>query len=314
MDSEKLKEIRNNLALLPILRDRAEALRRKLREAEDDVRVLLQKYEKECMDVEQMKNNTLSAALMKWIGKYEGRLEKELQEIISAKLEYDKADIRMKELHVELNETEERICSLVSDQKSYETELKKREQILAGQMDNAVSEQYRSLEAEMESLERQIVEIKEAIRSGMRAKNTASSVLQHLDSAEGWATYDVWFKGGILTHMAKYGHIDQAESDFIRLSSQLKDFKKELSDIDIPEVHGMGGIDSTTRILDFWFDNIFTDLRVRNQIRDDSKQIWEVCGSIDRTIAKIEDRKSDVLRTLDELESQKKDLIISMGL
>jgi hypothetical protein len=312
MDNEKLKEIRNNVAFLPMLRERADTLRRKLHQAEEDVRELLQKYEKECMDVEQLKNNSFSATLLKWVGKYEGRLEKESQEIISAKLEYDRADIRVKELRAELAETEDRIYSLNSDEKIYDAEMKRREQILTEQMENTVYIQYRKLETERDILERQLVEIKEAIRSGMRAKSTALSVLQHLDSAEGWATYDVWFKGGILTHAAKYGHIDQAESDFIRLSSQLKDFKKELSDIAMPEVHGMVGIDSTTRTLDFWFDNIFTDLRVRDQIRDDSDQIRKVSGTIDRTIVKIEDRKSEIIKILDDLETRKKDLMISM--
>ena len=234
-----------------------------------------------------MKNNTLSSTILKLLGKYEGKLEKESQEIIQAKIEYDRVSDRVKELRLELDEINDRICNLKVDQRTYESELKRREQLIMQQMNDEVSAQYRSLEEERERLESQLVEVQEAIRAGSRVKSTARSVMQHLESAESWATYDVWFKGGIISHMSKYNHIDNAESDFNRLSSQLKDFKKELSDIDIPEIPGIGGIDSTTRVLDFWFDNIFTDLRVRDQILNDSEQIRKIYGNVDRAISKL---------------------------
>lgn len=312
MDNEKLKEIRNNLAVLPVLRERAEKLRVMLREAEGNVRELLQKYEKEQMDVEQLKNKTLSATLLRLVGKYEHRLEKEEQEILSAKLEYDKATDRVKELRLELEDIEQRVYTLKQEQRTYEEEIKRREQTIAQGLNNETSEQYRNLEEEREILEHQLVEVNEALRAASRAKSTARSVMQHLDSAESWATYDVWAKGGIFTHMAKYDHLDKAEADFNRLSSQLKDLKKELSDIAMSNVPAMGGIDSTTRAVDFWFDNIFTDLNVRDKIRSDSDQIRSLYGSIDRTITKIEHKKAEVLRKLDYIEQQKNDLILSM--
>lgn len=312
MDKVKLQEIRNNLALLPMLQDKAEILRKKLKEAENSVRELLQKYEKECMDVEQLKNNTLSVTLLKLIGKYEGRLEKESQEIISAKLEYDKATERAKELHDELIETEDRIGSLKDDQRAYEAEIKKREETIKEKINGAASEEYQNLENERTALERQLVEIREAIRAGERAKSTARSVIEHLNSAESWATFDVWSDGGIISHAAKYSHIDQAESDSNRLSSQLKDFRKELSDIDIPDTPVMDGIDSTTRAVDFWLDNIFTDLNVRERIRSDLEQVRKLYGRIDRTIEKLESRKAEIHRLLEQIENRKEDLIISL--
>lgn len=57
MDSNKLKEIKNNIAVLPVLRERAEKLRTRIREAEREVGLLMDKYKKECLDVEQLKNS-----------------------------------------------------------------------------------------------------------------------------------------------------------------------------------------------------------------------------------------------------------------
>jgi len=312
MDSSSLKEIRNNIAVLPVLRERAEKLRTRIKEAERSVGILLERYKKECLDVEQLKNNSFSAFLLKMVGKYEGRLEKEEQEIIAAKLEYDRACQEVKELKEELREIEDRIIALKDQERIYETEVKKREQMLLNRMNNEASEMYMKLEEEREFIQRQLVEMDEAIRAANRARSTARTVLEHLESAESWATYDVWFKGCIISHMAKYDHIDQAEADFNRLSSQLRDLKKELADINIHDSPGLTEIDSATRALDFWFDNIFTDLRVRDRIRDSIDQVEYVYENIINVVKTVEGRKKELQQRITEIEYMKNELILSL--
>lgn len=55
--------------------------------------------------------------------------------------------------------------------------------------------------------------------------------------------------------MTKYNHIDNAQTDFDILSSQLRELRKELMDIDFAVDFQLTGIDSTTRMIDFWFDS-----------------------------------------------------------
>ena len=104
---------------------------------------------------------------------------KESQEIIQAKIEYDRVSDRVKELRLELDEINDRICNLKVDQRTYESELKRREQLIMQQMNDEVSAQYRSLERRKGRLESQLVEVQEAIRAGSRVKSTARSVMQH---------------------------------------------------------------------------------------------------------------------------------------
>ncbi len=310
MENKQLKKIREDLSMLPVLQERVERLRQKITDAERHVRMLLEKYEKECLDVDQLKNNSLSAILLKMIGKYEGKLEKESQEMITAKMEYDKAQEQVKTLYCERDEVDGRISALLADKQKYEAEIRKREQMVLEKMDDAISEKYRNLEREQERLQRQCVEAEEAIRAARRVKSTAQNAIGHLESAESWASYDVWFKGGIISHMAKYNHIDEAQANFNRLSHQLEGLKKELSDINLLNTPGMGGIDTTTRAIDFWFDNIFTDLRVRERIRDDAFQLRKLYSSIEKTILMIEKEKSDIRRMLEDIERQKENLLI----
>lgn len=312
MDSNKLREIKNNIAFLPALREKSDKLHARIKEAEREVERLLEKYKKECLDVEHLKNNSFSVFLLKMVGKYQGKLEKEEQEIITAKLEYDRACQNVEELRKELHEIEERIVQLRDQERLYESEVKKREQMLLSQMNTEAYEKYMKFEQEREYVQKQLFEMEEAIRAANRARSTARNVMKHLESAESWATYDVWFKGGIISHMAKYDHIDRAEADFNRLSSQLRDLRKELSDINAYDAPGLAEVDPATRAIDFWFDNIFTDLKVRNRIRDNMDQVRSVYGKLARVITDIESRKRGYQQRLEEIEYLKNELILSL--
>lgn len=312
MDNEKLKEIRNSLYAIPVLEERANRLRSRIREAERNSAALREKYEAESMDVERLEKESLSATFLRLIGKYEEKLEKESREKFEAKVEFDKALAQERELKLELEELTDKISSLRSEQQLFEAELKKREQSIVSGLNEEASIKYGQLEEECGMLERQTTEINEAVRAAQRAKSTAKNALNHLESAEKWATYDVWSRNGIISHVAKYDHIDKAEEDFHRLRSQLESLKKELADIDIMGTVYMDGIDSTTRAVDFWFDNIFTDLKVRDRIRNDADQVRSLLGRIDRTISILEKKKADVRRMIDDVERRKEELLISL--
>lgn len=312
MDSKELREIKNNISVLPVLREKAEKLRSRIREAERNAEELLDKYRKECLDVEQLKNNSFSAFLFKVIGKYDGKLEKEETEALTAKLRYDRACQFADELRRELHETEMRIMALKDQERIYDAEIKKREQMVLNKMDEEVYERYMKLERERDYVQKQLFENDEAINAANRARNTAGSVMSHLESADSWATYDVWFKGGIISHMAKYDHIDRAEADVNRLYSQLRELKKELSDISLNNVPGLTEFDSVTRFMDIWFDNLFTDLRVRNMIRDSMEQVENVYQNLGRIISNVKDSKKELQKRIEEIDRLKDELLLSL--
>lgn len=310
MDNEKLIEIKNDLYRLPGLEERLKKLINRIRDAENDVSSLLHKFEAESKDVDQLQKESLSSTLLRLIGRYDGKLDKEMQEMIDAKMAYDKASERVKELYLERDDLSSRISLLRQDQQLYETELDRREKEIKNNITNERSIQYNQLETDEKVLYKQLVETDEAMLAANKAKETAKRIIKSLDSAENWATYDIWFKSGIISHMAKYSHIDDAEADFNRLSSNMKDLQRELKDVNLAAIPEMAGVDSTTRVIDFWFDNIFTDLNVRNRIRNDSDQAAKMVGIIQSTITKLEGNKSNIQRQLSSIEQSKDDLII----
>lgn len=311
METERLMEIQERLAYLPALQERMNKLRIRIQEVEEDVRSLLRKYEQEALDVEQIKKDTLSTTILRMIGKYEGRVNKEVEEMMTAKMEYDKAAQRMQALHQERDELGSRIAGLRQEETMYERELRKREEEIQINVTSEISIRYRELEAEEKGLSRQLVEIDEAMKAARRVIATADTAIGHLSSAEGWATYDVWAKGGILSHMAKYDHIDNAQAACNRLQSQMKDLQKELSDVNLSAHVGLTGIDSTTRAVDFWFDNIFTDLKVRDKIRNDQSDLKSLVRKMEDIVGKLHKSHGEIKGKIAELERKKQELIIS---
>jgi hypothetical protein len=311
VDNQKLVDIRNSLTMLPVLQQRLHKLEQRIAEAEKDKQEILQQYNAEVLDVEQMRKDSLSNSLLKLIKKYEGKLDRETQEMLTVKMEYDKAAERVTDLHNERNELNGRVSLLLESKQAYEAELKQREDIVKNSITSKQYLIYSKLEEQREALSQQRVEIGEAMKVAKSVVYTVSSAMEHLESAEGWATYDIWARGGILSHMAKYDHIDNAQVDFNRLSYQLEDLKKELADIKSFDIAANLGIDSTTRMFDFWFDNIFTDLNVRDKIRADKDEVSKLDNKIKGIIAKLEENRVEIIRELESIEGKKKDLLIN---
>lgn len=311
MDSKKLADIKNKLSMLPELKDRLKKLNDQIYKEEQNVQELLSKLNAESYDVEKLQKDTLSVTLLKVIGRYEGRLDKEMQEALAAKLNYDKAADTVIELKNESKEISSRITELENESSLYEEELKNREKVLMNNIDDETAIKYKQLEAERKLLTKQLLETKEAGRAASKVRNSADEVINQLNSAEDWATYDVFTKGGIFSHMAKYEHIDNAQSEINRLAIQLKEMRKELSDVNLLDNLEITNIDSATRAFDFWFDNIFTDLNIRDKIRNDIEKLMKLCSQVDGIIEGLQNIDLNINNKLDDIESRKKDLLIN---
>jgi len=309
---ENLTELRDRVLTLPTLENRMTLLKNEIRKAEAEIAGLLQRYEQEHRDVERIQKESLSSFMLKIIGKYEDKLEKERREEIEAKLAYDRAVTRCDSLTREKEELASRISVLRVEERNYQTELAARRRSLADKLTEPEGARYTELENERRAIVSQITEIKEALSAAARAKATAQSALKSLESAEGWATYDAFTRGGIISHMAKYSHIDSAEQGFHKLSSQLRDLKSELSDVRGLTSSGLSEISSFQRTVDFWFDNIFTDLSVRGQIKDNAGEIRRLLSGINAAESALKTRLQAEETRLTENSRREEELLVSL--
>jgi hypothetical protein len=309
---KNLSEIRDSLGAIESLENKISVLNKRLKFAENDVFSLLEKYEKECFDVQRIQKENISSFLLKVFGKFESRLEKEKQEEIKAKINYDRALVNLEEIKQEKQELEERLTSLHSLSLKYESELKKRRNLIQQKLSKPNGQQYTRYEKEIEKAFSQITEIEEALRAADNVKQTAYQAAESLKSAESWATCDIWIGGGIITHSIKYSHIDKAEDCFNRLTSQIETLCAELKDVSELEIEDFTQITSTQRAIDFWFDNIFTDFSVRSQIRENMNRVDLLINQVDEIKNMLNGKLEELNQQTDNVKRRQEDLLISL--
>lgn len=108
-------------------------------------------------------------------------------------------------------------------------------------------------------------ELKEAKVACQDVLDKIQEAQNHLEKAEGWGVWDM-FGGGFISSMAKRSHITEAKKDLHALSISLQDLADELGDVDLQVPEGPSNTDYDDMV-DVFFDNIFTDIRVQDEIK-----------------------------------------------
>ena len=157
--------------------------------------------------------------------------------------------------------------------------------------------------------EAQRKEIREAISAGHSARGTADRILSELESADNWNTWDILGGGGVITHMAKHGHLDEAQNMVSQLQSQLRRFKTELADIQISAAMQVN-VDGFLRFADYFFDGLFADWAVGNRISQSHSSVSSTRSQISRTLDKLKEMEKAADQEIANLKAELDDLTI----
>ena len=109
--------------------------------------------------------------------------------------------------------------------------------------------------------------------------NTINAILDELGDAEGWATFDL-FGGGLISDLAKHGHLDSAQHNVALLQSQLRRFRTELADVGGADSGMQVSIDGFMRFADYFFDGFFVDWMVLDRIQQSTEQVQSAYARI----------------------------------
>ncbi len=244
-------------------------------------------------DVERLEGGSLAAFFYNVIGKKEEKLSKEKEEAYKAAVKYDAALEELYSVEQEINRREELLRPLANCETEYKRAFEEAlKQIRTGA--TTITEEILAIEASMYEIECEKKEINEALTSGRRALNLVDSVLGELDSADGWATWDL-LGGGLISDMAKHEHLDNAQRKINSLQVQLREFKTELADVRIDtDIHVQ--IDGFMRFADYFFDGLFADLTVKDKIESSINRVKHTRNEVNAIISKLEDKLANADR------------------
>ena len=165
-----------------------------------------------------------------------------------------------------------------------------------------------ALEERIAYLDAQERELREAISAGNMALGEIQSIQRSLSSAEGWGTWDV-FGGGMISDMAKYSHMDEAQRRIQSLQRTLSRFRAELADVSI-QADLQLQVDGFLRFADYFFDNIFTDWAVLDRIRRSQSQMEQAERSVQTILYRLDSAVAQCRRERDEKRRQRDELVL----
>lgn len=235
-------------------------------------------------DVDQLEGRSLAAFFYAMFGKKEDKLDKERKEAYAAKVKYDVAALELSAIEEDIQRDEAKLNQLSECEQQYEKLLRDKAENIKASGSKEAAEVFH-VEKHIAYLENQIKEIQEALVAGQKSLEITDSILSSLDSAEGWGTWDL-MGGGMLSDMAKHGHLDEAQKQVEHLQVQLRRFKTELTDVSI-HADMQVSMEGFLCFADYFFDGLFAD--------------WAVLDKINKSQTQVEDTKKQIKSVLDRL-------------
>jgi hypothetical protein len=233
--------------------------------ANADLAALRKTSDSEQKDVDRLEGVSLTRVLVAMRGARDDVLARERAEAESARYRWMVARDRLSGLTDELAAVEERRERLQYVPAEYEAVLTEKETWIRTHGGVGAPALWQ-LAAERGRLEAELRELDEAARAAVAARRALADTQRHLEAAGDWSAYDTFLGGGLIASSVKHGRLDRAARAAAQADRALVVLRGELADVGVA---GPGGIrvDGLTRFTDIWFDNIFTDLAVRDRIK-----------------------------------------------
>lgn len=241
-------------------------------------------------------------------GRRDTDLDREQAERQAAEYAVARADAALQSAHDEVRRAEAELAALGDVHGRRERALAAVEEglVAAG---GATAEELTRIAGELAQARSQATEVAEASAAGEHAASCLDAASQRLGAAGGWATYDTFFGGGLITDAMKYDHMDEAQRLLHRADEALRRFAAELADVGLrAAVEGLA-VDGLTQAFDVWFDNIFSDWSVRSRIEDAARRTQQAAHLVAQLRQRLADRGRELAERQAALTAERERLL-----
>ena len=224
-------------------------------------------------------------------------------------MKYDAAKNELQAVNNDIEYCQRRLSDLQDCEQQYERVLKeKTEQIKQSGVPEAG--RIMQIENEIAFLEIQQKEIQEAINAGNQAFYIARKILEDLDSAKNWSTFDL-MGGGLIADMAKYDKLNKVQDQIQDLQNALRGFRTELADV-TERISGdlYVEIGDFLHFADYFFDGLFTDWMVYDKINDSRNRTMQTSDQIQKLLGQLNEMDNDLCSKKDNLKEELKQTVL----
>jgi hypothetical protein len=261
-------------------------------------------------DVRQLESFSLTRIVASLARSRDDRLARERAEAEAAAYRVAEARGRLDAVRREQSAVRSELGTLASAPAAYDAILAEKEVFLQASTDPR-GRRLLDLAAERGTLTGLAKQLDEAIAAADTAAKALAALSATLQSASRWSTYDV-FGGGMVSSMIKHDRLDEAAEQAARADRCLATLRTELADVDTVGATGLPvKISDTSRFLDVWLDNIFTDVSVADRIADARDRVDDCVRQVDTLRARLRRQVADGRARLDAVDREREDLLTS---
>lgn len=287
--NNRIREIKNEVAKKQVLEKKINELKVDLYNSESDLYNLEKNLKKELDDIEKLKKLSLSSIVSTIMNNKETKMAKEEKEYITAKIEYDKCKSKVILLNKNISDIEEELNYLKKCENEYYKLLKEKIKLINTYGDESIKQKILDIEKYIDEYLMEIKELEESISIGNILMGEIREAKKILESAKTWSTLDL-FGGDLISSLAKHSKVDEAQRHFSRISNLLERFNKELNDVRINSL----SFSTTSKTLDIFFDNIFSDISVNSQINKSYEDICNLEIRVNRILGVLKENKARI--------------------
>ena len=257
------------------LRSQSQEANSRLKSKEERSVQLKQVLEKEYHDVEQLDKLNLTALFYSILGNKDKKQEKERQEYLKAKLQYEEAIEEIKLIKRTVEQLRIEINLLKNSEEKYQLLLREKEEFLLSLEDES-SKNLQGVIDDINAAALHIQEIEEVLQEAEPALHYLNETFNQLQSAESWGTFDM-IGGGLLVTSIKHGKIDEARLGISKAQFYLDNLSRELRDVVLPtQLNESIDIGDFNSFGDYIFDGLIFDFIVQEKISKSKSHVQRV--------------------------------------
>ena len=265
---------------------------------------------KEQKEIEELEKLSLKGIFHKVLGSKEEQLDKERQEYLQAALKRNEHKKSVELLEYERKILENKLEKLKGIETQAERLIKEREKNLM-RSGSPVGQRILTISRTIDDSKHLKREIKEALHVGEQAIVVLQEMEGYLKNARNWGRWDMMGGKGMSTYV-KHTNIDRARARLHKAQNLLVRFEEELRDVYNPRQLNLTlNLDSFTRFIDIFFDNLISDWIVQQRIRNALANIIAVRDRVSRLLGTLQMDDKEMTIKIKQLQKEKKKLVVN---
>lgn len=246
----------------------------------------ISQLEKKTATLEKMEKESFSNSVMKIIGTYEQRYQRESEEKISAKLEFDKAYVLKINAHRYLGDLEEDILEKKNRLRDVKEQLLRRNPELL----NIVSER----EQKMIQLQYDYTQTVEAEEAANQLLDAISDILTTVDSSDAINNWEMITEIDILLSVVDRHQLDVAEAMIIDLERKVHSLVRELKDLDYIYDSQYQTLTECRPVINDFFSGLFSEWSTKHIIEKNLELLASLQKNVQHILSILLERKHEL--------------------